>query len=65
MNNLINTWLDPSLIVRVGEISRSGIARSKGVYVLKAFAIYCQSSFQKECMSLYAASSVWHAPVSS
>lgn len=42
------------------KISRSDTTSkggSKGVYIFKAVAMYCQSSFQNECTSLYAASS--------
>ena len=63
MNTLIATSLDTSLMMLVGEISRSGSAESRGVHIFKAFDIYCQNSFQKDCTNLYAASSMWHYPV--
>lgn len=65
MNTLIATSLDTSLMMLVGETSRSGSAGSRGVHIFKAFDIYCQNSSQKDCTNLYAASDMWHYPVTS
>ena len=48
LNTLVDTSLDTSLVMLIGEASTSGIFESKGVHIFKAFDISCQSSFQKD-----------------